>query len=76
MLSGVFKPRTGRTASVHAGPPPAGDDSAVDLSEPRLDEILADPLVRLLMDSDRVADSALRDLLAQARAQLALRRMQ
>lgn len=32
------------------------------LSEPSLDEILADPLVRLLMTSDNVEDATLRHL--------------
>ena len=34
--------------------------------EPSLDEILADPLIRLLMTSDKVDDSALRRLVMQS----------
>jgi len=43
-------------------------------SEPRLDDLLADPATRLVMSGDHVQESALRGLLAQVRNVLGERR--
>lgn len=41
--------------------------------EPALSELLLDPIVRLLMQSDHVGQDTLRDLIARVRANLANR---
>jgi len=43
-------------------------------SEPRLDDLLADPTTRLVMSGDHVQEPALRDLLARIRHVLGQRR--
>ena len=43
--------------------------------EPRLDELLADPVTRLLMRSDQVSDEDLRIVVAAARRALQPRNM-
>lgn len=43
-------------------------------SEPRLDDLLADPTTRLVMSGDHVQESALRGLLARIRNALGQRR--
>jgi len=41
-----------------------------DSLEPRLDEVLNDPIIRLIMKSDNVTDAGLRGIIAIARRHL------
>jgi hypothetical protein len=56
--NGPARARSARNAWAHAG------------TEPRLDEVLADPLVQLVMRRDRVSPLQLRVLVAEAQARL------
>ncbi len=79
MLSAAFRAKWGRRPPPPLGggpsPSPTGGDE-VDLTEPALEEILAEPAIHLLMRSDNVPMAALRALIAETRARLQPRRLQ
>jgi hypothetical protein len=49
---------------------------SIDVTEPTLDALLAEPIVRLLMARDGVEESALRRLASEIRARIAARASQ
>src|SRR3954469_25184345 len=65
-LANVERPRTRELAAVHTRPL-CCDFDVKGIGEPTLDELLAEPAVRLLMRRDGVDEAALRQLAAEVR---------